>query len=114
MSFFGTFEQELAAFAKRIVGGLGKAETVVNDVEKAAPEIEMVSGMVFPAAAAVEQVAFGLLAKASTAISGLQAAASAGGINITLDETELQDLKSVVSYLKSHPSAPTQPAATVK
>jgi hypothetical protein len=105
--FFQTIEQEIAGFARKLAAELGKAEGVVTEVEGASKTIETVTGLVFPAGVAIEKVAFGLLGKASTAIADGQTAAAGGLLNLTLDEQEFADLKTVVDYLKNHPAAPT-------
>jgi hypothetical protein len=106
MSFFDKFETAIAGFAKKIASLDAKVSPIVSKVESYATTIETVSGIVLPASVAVEQTAFALLGKVTTALQGADAAAQAGGINIKLDEAELTDLKAVVGYLTSHPLAP--------
>ncbi len=93
--FFATMAGDVVKGARAVAGVLLK-------VEKLEPEVEALSGLVFPQAVELERGAFALLGKAAQAVSEAGDAASANGINIALDAQFVADLKALIQAIEQY------------
>jgi hypothetical protein len=99
---FSSVEHAFASVAKDIVKTATIFSLVASRVEKAAPEIEALTGAIYPPAVLLERAAFGLLGTAANAASTVGDASKAKGLNIQLDEKSITELQQIAKYLKSH------------
>jgi predicted negative regulator of RcsB-dependent stress response len=99
MFSFNSMEHALASWAKKVVEDARVITAAVVPVLKKAQAneqtIEAVTALVSPQAVVAERAAFAVLGKALKAVTDGQAAAAQNGINIALDQTEIDDLKSL-------------------
>jgi hypothetical protein len=106
MSFkFQSLAHGFAWLAEHVVNEAKAVEGVIAKIENQAPVVEALTGLVAPQAVIVERAAFAVLGKASQAVVDAGAAAQSGGLNVSLDASEVADIKDIVAYLKSHPLA---------
>jgi hypothetical protein len=99
---FRNIEHAFASIAKDMVKTATIFSVVASRVEKAAPEIEAITGAIYPPAVLLERAAFGLLGTAANAASGIEDAAKSKGLNIQLDEQSITELQQIAKYLKTH------------
>lgn len=99
---FRNVEHAFASVAKDMVKTANIFSFVASRVEKAAPEIEAITGAIYPPAVLLERAAFGLLGTAANAASTVEDASKSKGLNITLDEQSITELQQIAKYLKSH------------
>lgn len=69
-------------------------------VNAKAATIETVTGFINPAAEKLEVAAFALLGAAITAILAADAAGVAKGVNVSLDEEAIKDIKALIPAVK--------------
>ena len=117
MSFgFRNVGHFFATVAGDIVKGARVVSSVMLKAQKAEPEIEALSALIFPQAVALERGAFALLGMAAHAVAETGDAAAANGINITLDQQLIADIKELIvaieAYVKS--AGLTKPSAAAK
>jgi hypothetical protein len=91
-----------ATVAGDIVKGARAVATVMLKAQKAEPEIEALSGLFFPQALELERGAFALLGMAAQAVAEAGAAAGANGINITLDQQLIADIKALIQAIEQY------------
>jgi hypothetical protein len=70
--------------------------------QKAEPEIEALSSLIFPLAVELERGAFALLGLAAHAVSQAGDAAEANGINIALDQQSIADIKELIVAIEAY------------
>jgi len=99
---FHNVEHAFASIAKDMVRTATIFSVVASRVEKAAPEIEAITGAIYPPAVLLERAAFGLLGTAANEASTIEDASKAKGLNITLDEQSITELQQIAKYLKTH------------
>jgi hypothetical protein len=99
---FRNIEHAFASVAKDIVHSANVLSLVASKLEKAAPEIETITGMIDPAAVLIERAAFALLGSAAQAATTVGDATQAKGLNVPLDEESIQQLKQIAAYLTHH------------
>ena len=103
MSLIKTLGHAFAIVASDAVKAARTIETtVIPALKKAnadAPTIEAITSLVSPQAAAIERTAFAVLGKALEANDAAVTAVGAGGLNITLDEALVADLKAIAPAL---------------
>jgi hypothetical protein len=97
---FRNIEHAFASIAKDTVKTATLFSAIASRVEKAAPEVEALTEMVYPPAVLIERAAFGLLGMAANASTGISDATKAGGVNLTLDEQAIKELQQNAAYLK--------------
>lgn len=98
MSF--TWQSAGHAFAslfKDVVTVSKKVVNVIGTIEKDAPEIEKLTGLVSPQAATIEQIAFGALGLLVAAVDGTETAASANGVNVQFDADVVAEVKKLIA-----------------
>jgi hypothetical protein len=103
MSFsFSSIGHFFAAMASDIVHGARAAGSVLAKVEKAEPTVEAITGLVFPQAVELERGAFAILGLAASAVQSAGDAASANGVNVTLDAALVADIKAIIPALEQY------------
>lgn len=95
---FQSVSHGLAWFAKHVVSVAKTSEADIAKLAPLMPDIEAVTKMISPQAAGLEDAAFQLLGKYGAAAAAADAAVSAGGINVQLEQ-ELHD--KVVAFYQS-------------
>jgi hypothetical protein len=99
---FHSIEHAFGSVARDIVRTASIFSLVASRIEKAAPEIEAITGAIYPPAVLIERAAFGLLGVAAQASTTIGDATAAKGLNISLDETSIKQLQEIAKYLESH------------
>ncbi len=99
---FQNIEHFFATMAADIVKGARAAASVMSKAEKIEPEIEALTGLLFPQAVEVERVAFVLLGMAAQAVSETGDAAADHGLNITLDQQLVADIKTLIQAIEQY------------
>jgi hypothetical protein len=102
---FHDIDHAFASVAKDIVKTANIFSIIATRVENAAPEIEAITGAIYPPAALMERAAFSLLGAAANTATTIDDASKAHGINIPLDEQSILELKQIASYLKTRVSS---------
>ena len=103
MSFgFKNVGHFFATVAGDIVKGARAVASVMIKVGKAEPEVEAISSLFFPEAVALERGAFALLGLAAQAVSETGDAVSQNGINITLDQQLIADIKALIVAIEQY------------
>ena len=100
MSVFTTVAHDMVSGAKalksEILKVIGEAPVVIKKIEANAPEIESLTSLVFPGAAAIEQASLNVLTVVANAIHDAGDAASAKGLNVNFDQTLINDIKALI------------------
>jgi hypothetical protein len=91
-----------ATVAGDIVKGARAVASVMLKAEKVEPEIEALSGIFFPQAVELERGAFALLGMAAQAVTEAGDAAGQNGINITLDQQLIADIKALIGAIEAY------------
>src|SRR3954452_5783577 len=94
---FRKIEHAFASIAKDMVKTATIFSVVASRIEKAAPEIEAITGAIYPPAVLLERAAFGLLGTAANAASTVEDAAETQGLNITLDQQSITELQQIAN-----------------
>ena len=103
MSFgFKNIGHFFATVAGDIVKGARAVASVMLKAQKAEPEIEALSSLIFPQAVELERGAFALLGLAAQTVSETGDAAAANGINITLDQQLVADIKALIVAIEAY------------
>ncbi|HMD71004.1 MAG TPA: hypothetical protein VKF41_06645 [Bryobacteraceae bacterium] len=114
MNLITTADHAFAAAAKDIVAASRVIQSGVLPVlTKAATQastIEAVTGLVCPAAANIERVAFALLGVIIKTLTDGTQAVVAGGLNVQLDAALVADVKAIIPAVKAQ-AAQLMPAA---
>ena len=120
---FHNIEHVFASIARDTVRTATIISAVESRVEKAAPEIEAITGAIYPPAVLIERAAFGLLGLAASSSNTISDATKAHGLNIALDEESIKELQQIAKFLKTRAGSlessaifedPTAAAAPVK
>jgi len=117
MSFgFKNIGHFFATVAGDIVKGARAVASVMLQAQKAEPEIEALSSLIFPQAVELERGAFALLGLAAHAVSETGDAAAANGINIVLDQQLIKDIRELIVAIEAYAKSAglTKPAAAAK
>jgi len=103
-----------ATMAADIVKGARAAASVMSKAEKIEPEVEALTGVLFPQAVELERAGFLLLGMAAQAVSETGDAAAANGANITLDQQLVADIKALIQAIEQYAKTAgiAKPAAT--
>ena len=91
-----------ATVAGDIVKGARAVASVMLKAQKAEPEIEALSRLLFPQAVELERGAFALLGMAAQAVTEAGSAAAANGINISLDQQLVADIKALIEAIEQY------------
>jgi hypothetical protein len=91
-----------ATVANDIVKGARAVGKVMLQAQKAEPEIAALTHLLFPQAFELERGAFALLGLASHAVSEAGDATAANGLNITLDQQLVADIKTLVEAIEKY------------
>jgi len=91
-----------ATMAADIVKGARAAASVMSKAEKIEPEVEALTGVLFPQAVELERAGFLLLGMAAQAVSETGDAAAANGANITLDQQLVADIKGLIQAIEQY------------
>jgi hypothetical protein len=97
---FHNIEHVFASIARDTVRTATIISAVESRVEKEAPEIEAITGAIYPPAVLIERAAFGLLGLAASTSTTISDATKAHGLNIALDEQSINELQQIAKYLK--------------
>ena len=97
---FHSIEHAFASVAHDIVKTASIFSMVAARVEKEAPEIEALTGAIYPPAVLFERVAFGLLGHAASAAAAIGDATQAKGLNLPLDENAIRELQEIAKLLE--------------
>jgi hypothetical protein len=114
MSFgFKNIGHFFATVASDIVKGARAVGGVMIKVGTSETEIEAITSLFFPQAVALERGAFALLGLAAQAVSEAGDAAAANGLNITLDQQLVADIKALIQAIEQYAKTvgTTKPAA---
>jgi hypothetical protein len=120
---FHNVEHVFASIARDTVRTATIISAVESRVEKAAPEIEAITGAIYPPAVLIERAAFGLLGLAASSSNTISDATKAHGLNIALDEESIKELQQIAKFLTTRAGSlessaifedPTAAAAPVK
>jgi len=115
MSLFANIQHVYATAAADLVKFGKFVETKVlpalQKVESDASTIEAVTATISPQAANVERAAFSVLGTVIKAVEDSIAAGNAGGINISLDQTVVADIKAILPAIKTQASVSAQTVA---
>lgn len=113
--FFASVAQDVVKISKVTV-------PIVAKLEEAAPTIELVSGLIYPEASAIERGAFALLGMASQAVQDAGDTAASSGVNLSLDKQTIADIQALIPAIEAYAKqfgvakpvaqATTQPAST--
>jgi hypothetical protein len=100
--------------AADIVKGARAAASVMSRAEKFEPQVEALTGLLFPQAVELERAAFVLLGMAAEAVSETGDAVAANGLNIPLDQQLIADIKALIPAIERYAKAVgvLQPATT--
>jgi hypothetical protein len=93
--FFATVAADIAKGARAAARVMTKAKTIE-------PEVEALTGLLFPQAVELERGAFALLGMAAQAVSAAGDAAAANGLNITLDQKLVADIKALIPAIEQY------------
>ena len=96
--FFATVAGDIVKGARAAAGAMLKAQ-------KAEPEIEALSMLLFPQAVELERGAFALLGMAAQAVTEAGDAAQANGLNISLDKELVADIKALIGAIEQYAKA---------
>jgi hypothetical protein len=88
--------------AQDIVKGARASATVLQQVQKAAPEIEGITGLIYPQAVELERGAFALLGMAADAVQKAGDAAAANGVNLQLDSATIAAIKALIPGIEAY------------
>jgi|GEM_PF-1874686 hypothetical protein len=103
MSFgFKNIGHFFASVAGDIVKGARAVASVMMKVGKVEPELEALSSLFFPQAVELERGAFALLGLAAQAVSEAGDAVDQKGINITLDQQLIADIKALIVAIEQY------------
>ena len=103
MSFgFSNLGHFFATVAGDIVKGARAVGSVLGKVQGAEPVIEGITSVIYPEAVAIERGAFALLGMAAHAVTEAGDAASANGLNLTLDAQMVADIKALLPAFENY------------
>ena len=103
-----------ATVAGDIVKGARAVASVLLKVQKVEPEVETLTGLVFPQAVELERGAFALLGKAAQAVNEAGDVASANGINLALDAQLVADIKALIQAIEQYAKTAGIPKPALK
>ena len=113
MSQFGF--KNVGHFFATVAGDIVKGARAVGGVlRKAEPEIELLSGLIFPQAVELERGAFALLGRAAQTVSEAGDVASANGVNVVLDAQFGADLKALIQAIEQYAKSAGIPKPAMK
>jgi hypothetical protein len=107
---FDSVEHALASVAHDTVVAGRAVALSANKIQKAAPEIEGVTGLIDPSAVVIERAAFAALGSIAKAANDTAVSASANGLNVPLDEATIKDYSQIYQLLAAKLPAQTQTA----
>jgi hypothetical protein len=99
---FTNIGQFFATVAADIAKGARAAASVMSKVETTEPEVEALTSALFPQAVEVERIAFALLGMAAQAVNESGDAAADKGLNITLDQQLVTDIKALIQAIEEY------------
>jgi propanediol dehydratase large subunit len=99
---FNNIGHFFATVAADIVKGARAAASVMSKAQTIEPEVEALTGVLFPQAVELERAGFLLLGLAAQAVSETGDAAAANGANITLDQQLVADIKSLIQAIEQY------------
>lgn len=99
----------LAAWFQKVIAAVvadsAKIEVDLTAAEPFAQLLENLAPLLGPTGTKVVTTGVNLLSAAIPAVTAVDVAASAGGLNLTLDESVFTDIKAIAAQLESHPAA---------
>lgn len=87
---------------------------VLRKLQKAEPEIELLTGLIFPQVVELERGAFALLGRTAQTVSEAGDVASANGVNIVLDAQFVADLKGLIQAIEQYAKSAGIPKPAIK
>jgi hypothetical protein len=91
--------------AADIVKGARAAASVMSRAEKFEPQVEALTGLLFPQAVELQRAPFVLLGMAAEAVSETGDAVAANGLNIPLDQQLIADIKALIPAIERYAKA---------
>lgn len=104
-SIFNNVAHGIAWFAKKTVSFARVSESVAAKVAELAPEIEAVTKLISPQAAALEDLAFRVLGAYGAAALAVDGAVSANGLNVPLDQAAHDQVVAFVRMINDNVAA---------
>jgi hypothetical protein len=104
VTFRGVASKFLAAakdFKAAVLKAADEAPVILADVEKDAPEVEALTELAFPGAAAIEQTAVDAFEVIADAVEAAGSAAAQNGVNVQLDQNTIAAVQKVLPALKA-------------
>lgn len=89
------------AFKADVLKVAAAAPTIVNDVEKDAPEVEKLIELAFPGAAVVEQASLEVFEAIADAVEAAGPAAAANGTSVSLDKVLVAKIQTASAAVKA-------------
>jgi hypothetical protein len=99
---FNSIGHFFATVAADIVKGARAAASIMSKAEKIEPEVEALTGVLFPQAVELERAGFLLLGMAAQAVSETGDVAANNGLNITLDQQLVADIKALIAAIEQY------------
>ena len=87
---FASLFKDVVTVSKKVVVALG-------GLQNEAHVIEVLTSLVCPQAAAVEQIAFGALGELIAAVRATETAAGANGINVSFDASVITEVRKLIT-----------------
>lgn len=88
-------------FKSAVLKAAEEAPVILGDIEKDAPEVEAVTNLLFPQAAAVEQTALAALEVIAQVVEDAGSAATTNGLSVSLDQSLIADVQKILPSLKA-------------
>ncbi len=109
---FDSIEHALASVAHDTVVGARASAEALGKAQKAAPEIESITGLVDPQAVIIERAAFAALGALAKAANDTKSATAAKGVSVPLDQETINDYKQLYKILADKLKAQGQTLST--
>lgn len=105
MSALTSFEQDLINVAKKVKTDVEAAASdagkVMTWISNEAPTIAGLASLAGPSGATIATLGLKLIGLAGTAITAAGTAANANAVNVSLDQTVINDVKAIIAAVKS-------------
>jgi hypothetical protein len=105
MSAFTTVAHDIVAGAKilksTLLKAIGETPVIIKKIEADAPEVEALTSLVFPEAAAIERTSLDVLTVVANAIHDAGDAEAAKGLNVSFDQALINDIKALIPAFES-------------
>jgi hypothetical protein len=92
---------EAKAFKAWLLKAMEDAPMIIKKIEADTPEVEALTSLVCPGAAAVEHTALNVLTVVANAIHDVKDVATAKGLNVNFDQALINDVKALIPALEA-------------